>query len=105
MRLLSCPFFSSNVELTNERRRHIEEHHPDLLPRYLDLLQLALADPDEVRRSPGNPAVHQVSRWVAEIYGGKHVVVVVREDVGRCWVMTAYVARRLAQGALVWERD
>ena len=29
-----CPYLKGNVELTEERERHIAERHPDLLPEY-----------------------------------------------------------------------
>jgi hypothetical protein len=27
-----CPYLGGDVELSDARERHIEEHHPDLLP-------------------------------------------------------------------------
>jgi hypothetical protein len=42
------------------------------------------------------------------VRGGKHVVVVVvSESVpgARHWIITAYIARRLAQGEIEWKRD
>ena len=41
-----CPYLRSEVELTREREKHIQERHPDLLPRYRDRIALTLADPD-----------------------------------------------------------
>ena len=65
------------------------------------------ADPDLVRRSTrGNARL--LSRWYTDLRGGKHVVVVVTSDPGgqgRHWIVTAYLARRLAEGALEWKRD
>jgi hypothetical protein len=68
---------------------------------------LALGDPDMVRRSRRCSTARQFSRWFADIRGGKHVVVVVGEDVQakRYWIVTAYLTRRLAEGELEWERD
>jgi hypothetical protein len=47
----ACPYLAGEVELTDERERHIADHHPDLLPRYRGRIAQALADPDLVRRS------------------------------------------------------
>jgi len=32
----SCPYLSGEVELRDERERHIAENHPDLLPEHRD---------------------------------------------------------------------
>jgi len=32
MTKFSCPYLGGEVELSDERERHIAEHHPDLLP-------------------------------------------------------------------------
>jgi hypothetical protein len=48
---LHCPYLHGDVELTEERERHIRERHPDLLPKYRDGIAEVLSDPDEVRRS------------------------------------------------------
>jgi hypothetical protein len=38
-----CPYLSAEVELTEERERHIAERHPDLLPEHRDHLRETLA--------------------------------------------------------------
>jgi len=91
-----CPYLRSAVELTDEREHHIAQQHPDLLPEFRFLLAETLANPDRVR---GDGAL-LFSRWYNEIRGGKHIVVVVITDPTippRHWIVTAYVARRLAR--------
>ena len=62
-------------------------------------------------RTPAKPGAEarlgsEVSRWFDNIKGGKHVVVVVvSEHSGRHWVVTAYLARRLAEGVVEWKRS
>ena len=34
MNRFPCPYLGGEVELTEERERHITERHPDLLPEY-----------------------------------------------------------------------
>jgi hypothetical protein len=49
-----CPYLNGQVELTEERERHIVERHPDLLPEHLERLERlaeTLSAPDQVRRS------------------------------------------------------
>lgn len=103
-----CPHLGGEVELTEERERHIAERHPDLLPAYRDLIGTTLAEPDQVRRSARFGSAHLFLRWYTDVRGGRHVVVVVVSDPaphGRHWVITAYMARRLAEGAVEWQRN
>ena len=101
-----CPYLGGEVELTDERERHIAERHPDLLPAHRDRLAETLADPDDVRRSRRFGDARLFSRWFDSVRGGKHVVVVVVSESGRLrhWVITAYIARRLAEGEVEWVR-
>jgi hypothetical protein len=47
----ACPYLAAaDVELTDERRRHIVDEHPDFEP-YLDRIGPTLLEPDLVRRS------------------------------------------------------
>ncbi len=107
MQRLPCPYLQSEVELTEERERHITRKHPDLLPEHRQRIAEALADPDQVRRSSRAGRSRLFCRWYDDLKGGKHVVVVVvsEKEVARHWVITAYLTRRLTQGALEWEKS
>lgn len=102
-----CPVLRGEVELTEERERHIAARHPDLLPEWRDKIAETLADPDQVRRSAWFGSARLFSRWYGDLRGGKHVVVVVVTgpgQAGRHWIITAYLARRLAGGEVEWQR-
>ena len=61
------------------------------------------ADPDAVRRSVRFVNARLFSKWYAE--QNKYVVVVViTEPTGRHWIVTAYMARKLAAGEIEWNR-
>jgi hypothetical protein len=47
----TCPYLSAEVELSDERERHIAENHPDLLPEHRGRIADTLAHPDQIRRS------------------------------------------------------
>jgi hypothetical protein len=103
-----CPYLEGDVDLTEERERHIAERHPDLLPEHRQRIAETLADPDQVRKSVRFGSAKLFSRWYTDLRQGKHVVVVVvseREPSERHWIITAYIARQLAQGETEWERD
>ena len=104
----SCPYLNAQVELTEERERHIAKRHPDLIPEHRQRIADTLADPDQVRRSTRMANARLFSRWFESVRGGKHVVAVVASESdhgGRYWIITAYIARRLAPGEIEWNRD
>jgi hypothetical protein len=93
------------VELTSERRQHIVERHPDLLPQYEPGIAETLLNPDQIRRSSRFGNALLFSRWL-EIREGKYVVVVVVTDHYpklRHWVITAYLTNQLVTGELIWQ--
>lgn len=108
MAFLACPYLGTDVELTAEREQHILRHHPDLLPSHRGRMIEAVGDPDQIRRSirVGNAKVF--SKWYPDSQGGSHVVVVVISDRGQQthpWVITAYLARKLKEGEIEWQRS
>ena len=102
-----CPYLNGEVELTGERERHIAERHPDLFLHLRESLASTLAKPDLVRMSSRFGNARLFSRWFEDLHGGKHVVVVVitETDARRHWLVTAYIARRLAGGQQEWPQD
>jgi len=103
-----CPYLQGEVELTEERERHIAENHPDVLPTHRERIADTLADPDTIRRSSRFTRARLFTRWYDDVRGGKHVVVVVVTEAtpgGRRWIVTAYLARRLAEGEVEWKRS
>jgi len=105
--LFSCPYLAGEVELTEEREKHIGDRHPELLPKIRDRIRMTLAEPHEVRRSTRSTEARLFSRWFDDIMGGKHVVVVVVSErrTRRHWVITAYVVSKLGQGVVEWTRN
>jgi hypothetical protein len=95
------------VELSKDRERHVAERHPEFLPEHRDRIATTLAAPDMVRRSSRFADARLFTRWYDDLRGGKHVVVVVvsAADAGRHWIVTAYIARRLAAGEVEWARN
>jgi hypothetical protein len=105
LRRFLCPRLLAEVELTEERERHIEKRHPELLPAYRDKLAEVLADPDVMQRTDDE---HLFSRWYTDIGRGRHIVVVVISQANRParhWIVTAYMTRRLRRGGIEWRRS
>ncbi len=109
MALFSCPNLNGKVDLIKERERHIAENHPDLLPDNRRYIAITLSDPDQVRHSSRFENALLFSRWFKELHDGKYIIVVVVTDSGskkrRNWIITAYMARKLAGGELEWKRS
>ena len=80
-----------------------------MLPEFLQSIADTLADPDQIRRSSRFVDARLFTRWFETIRDGKYVVVIVVSDaepVKRHWIITAYIARKLAKGREVeWERS
>jgi len=102
-----CPYLGAEVELSEERERHIVSRHPEIMTQLGNRVAEVLAAPDLVRRSRRLPRARLFSRWYTDLKGGKHfVVVVVSEPAGdRHWIITAYVTGRQAGGVIEWPRN
>ena len=107
MAYFPCVYLDGYVELTDEREYHIAKRHPDLLPDHRQYIADTVANPDQARRSSRVGNVRLFSRWFDFLRGGKYVVVVVASDpppASRNWIITAYIARKLATGGdIEWE--
>ena len=104
---LACPYLKAEVELSDERERHISERHPDLSPAHEACIAATLADPDQIRHSRRFRGARPFSKWYDEVKGGKHIVVVIvsANDDSRHWIITAYITRSLAAGEIEWARS
>ena len=104
MELFPCPYLGGMVELNDERERHIEQEHSELLPGCREYIAATLADPDHVQISPSDASARIFTRRYAELT--KYVAVVVIINPGpRSWIITARIARRPARGETEWRRN
>jgi hypothetical protein len=79
-----------------------------LLPAYRDRIAEAVLEPDEVRLSARLHNARLFTRWFASVRGGKYVVVVTVSDAtstDRHWIVTAYIAKKLGEGAVEWKKS
>lgn len=108
MAFFPCPYLQGEVEFIEERERHIAARYPDLFPEYRGCIAETLADPDQVRRSVRFGNARLFSRWFQAVRGGKYIVVVVVTETTparRHWIVTAYLARKRADGEPEWQRS
>jgi hypothetical protein len=108
MKIFDCPYLDGIVELNAERETHIVSNHPDLLPEYANQIAETLKDPDEVRSSNRFGNARMFCRWFESVRMGKFIIAVViseGETSNRHWIVTAYISRKLAHGAIEWKKD
>ncbi len=96
--------FSQSVELTDERWLHIVTEHP-IMNDYREKVALVLSDPDYVKRSKRDKDVLLYYRYFADILDGKFLLVVVKKDEQRSFILTGYVTRSIMKGESLWERS
>lgn len=78
------------------------------MPEHVAAMEETLLEPDTIRGSARVTDAKLFTKWYNSIRGGKHVVVVVMAEAGaqrRNWVVTAYLARRLAGGEVEWKKN
>ena len=104
METFQCPYLGGAVELPDERERHIASRHTTLLPGRPDYIAHALYDPDVVILKINTDNNFVFGRWFLEL--DKYTLVAVIRDANRrCWIVTAYVTRRLPKGETLWRRN
>jgi hypothetical protein len=101
-----CPYLDAWVELTEERRIHIQSKHAEVLPERLEWLVQALLDPEMVVRSRMRDDARLFLREYHPRGGARYMVVVVvtASESARSWIVTAYLARNAPKGTIEWRR-
>lgn len=104
----SCPYLHGEVEMSLEREEHIQSRHPDFLPEFKSKIAEVLANPDQIRKSNRFVNAKLFTRWFDDVRAGKFVVIVVVTDHApnlRHWIITAYMARKIVEGEIEWNKN
>jgi hypothetical protein len=64
------PYLRAEVELTDQRERHIVETHPDFLPKHRQRITDTLANPEQVLRSLRSSNARRFAHWYNDLLGG-----------------------------------
>lgn len=92
------------VILTDYRERYILDRHYEIgVLGIHEVIGETLASPDIVVSY--NLALHYYRLYSGTLFGDKYVHVVVVYDEGTGYVRTAYPARRIVNGVVIWERE
>ena len=92
----------NRIELTDERWQHIISEHPEV-KKFKDKLSDVLSMPDLVKRSKRSEDVFLYYRYYLEIFGGKHLLAVVKIGLWS-FLLTCYVTDRVKGGGAIWKR-
>jgi len=91
------------IELTQERWRHIVTEHPEIRG-FKKILSEILSEPDLVKRSKKDKEVLLYYRYYSDILGGKYLLVVAKIQ-GRPFVLTCYITDRVKEGDVIWQKS
>ena len=91
------------IELTQERKDHILEFHPDLKVHFSKIPKV-LEDPDQIRKSKHDPKVLLFYKYFANIKGGKYLAVVVKIN-KRNFILTSYLTDKTITGKKIYEKE
>ena len=107
-RFFACPYLGADVELTEERERHIRQRHADMRPMLVEDVGAALTDPDVVAEQEYDGTTLALIRVDPEVAFPFLVVVVAEEALPdgtiRYWIVTAYRAVALSEWLVLWEK-
>lgn len=84
------------VELTDERKQHIIQEHPEL-EDYLSKIKGVLIKPDEIRKSKTDHKVLLFYRFFAKIKSGLYITVVIKIN-QRNFILTTHMTDRIKMG-------
>lgn len=102
MEKFNCSYLNLFVELTYERKIHIQTYHPDL-SKYFGKISEILLTPDEVRQSIYDKEVIIFYKYFSEIKNGKFISVVVKTGI-RNFILTSYLTDKIKGGEVLWKK-
>lgn len=103
--LVLTDYLGRSVRLTDERRQHILQHHPEMA-KWVDKIGSVLAHPERVVRSRFDPESELYYVWQPQTrVGPKYLcaAVVVKEN--DAFVLTAYLTDSIKKGQVLWPKN
>jgi len=94
-----------NTRLTDERWNHIYFTHPEIDEKYIKRIQKTLTRPDLIvgdRRDKDVFLFHKL--YHKTYFGMRFLVVVVKHLNDDCFIITAYLAKKVKIGDIIWKK-
>jgi len=89
------------IRFTDERRKHIEEDHPEMQGQ-IDKIRETLADPELIVRSRADPMVELFYRHYRNTPVMEKYLCVVVKTVEDSFLITAYFTDAIKRGEILW---
>ena len=97
--------FGRKIRLTESRKKHLEDEHPELKNSILNIKE-TLKNPDEVRISNSDSTVELFYKlFEGTVFGVKFLCVVVKNLVVDFFIITAYVTDKKKKGESKWIKE
>ncbi len=75
--------------------KHIESRHPELIMFRKEFEETIFRPEKLIRKTTGELLL---VRWDSNIFNGKYLVVVIKADTIRPWIITSFVSRKMPVG-------
>ena len=93
------------IRLTPERKKHIEEDHPEMRDQF-DNIKYTLSQPEVIIRSKTDETVELFFRYYKRTpVSEKYLCVVVKNLDEDLFIITAYFTDSLKRGEVLWKRQ
>ena len=93
---------NNTIELSEERRKHILEFHPDLKP-YFSKIAEVLHNPDQIRKSKQDENVLLFYKFFSDVKDGKYITVVAKFNKTN-FILTSYITDKIKTGDKIYEK-
>lgn len=96
-------FEGRSIRLTRERSHHISEH-PEMEEMSEKIIE-TLQAPQKVIQSLSDPDAHLYYRfYIGTRVGDKYLCVVVKIELHKAFVLTAYLTDTIKKGVVLWQK-
>ncbi|MCC6448582.1 MAG: hypothetical protein IT215_07840 [Chitinophagaceae bacterium] len=97
--------FGRKIRLTEDRKRHLEDDHPEMKDSSSKIVEV-LQNPDDVRFSNSDSSVELFYKFFeVTLVGAKFLCVVVKNLVVDFFIITAYFTDKKKKGESKWTKE
>lgn len=97
-------FQDRKIRFTDERKKHIEEFHPELKEQFIQIKE-TLKNPEIVVESKSDESIEMFYRfYTSSPVGEKFLCVVVKVIENDNFIVTVYFTDKIKKGKVLWEK-
>jgi len=92
------------IRFTDERRKHLEENHPEIVHQE-NIIKKTLEAPDKIMLSTTDSEVELFYRYFENTpVKAKYLCVIVKADSSDNFIITVYFTDTIKKGKLIWKK-